>query len=764
MVDTANAGIPPLQSSVDRQATSMHSTICGLDWQGQSASAAFTRADRELTEQRRFENDGLRSLLNAAGQMGEALAEQIDTLKTQGHALEGDDFRVDEDWSVHETLNFADAERTASEADDTALLHALTAMASQRAQRAANATAYLQSLATTLFTTDNDTANAIKSAMEAITTLAPASAGLNAEMADRDLSNGHLGPQAISDLQAALHLTPQQLEAIKNGQDVDIPQGQYDYLQRLMRKMDGRSLTDLNSEIDKQLGPRGGQYKSLLGDAFEVMSGSHTHTVAGGRGGMQQLPTELRGMLTDGYPFENQQGSYGVLQVKHLGDWQVLNSFLQNGNPALRAGTDLDRGLLRQASIIGGTITHGGGKEQWNTDVPDYDEVQGVLSNMLHNAAPDHEAVADFLTGRDMAGVDPNYKEHTGQQAFLSLVTHHWDNHAGGLDDVLNGIGQGAHAGGFQGTLGAESADVVAHVLGDPANSARLLGSTPMGEYNPEVAQTLTKNLIPYLGNLGGVETPGIDAHALHAFNTTDEFTNMIKVLDTDPVSARAINIAGAAWTNHLAYEYGLHGDESYARAAGVFNHVFDDANTQEAAAIVHGNEVMAAMKEEDRQREWDTVQAILGTGFAGVPSYHGVGLLQAMNILAPAGKAELLDPSSVSNYDDQWSRGIKDANWQYDSLAGPDARAAAIVQGYADTHPEFVQQNSPYFNGGRLDIDAVNSDSGTFRDLYKVVRQQYDNGFNDSNEGFPAGRDSTNHRIIPFIDGDTPDPRRPPH
>lgn len=141
--------------SIDNTANSMHGTIHGLDWSGTAATAALGRADREK-QQLQVVGTAYFNLADACSSAYSAMQPAISDLQSSVRALENDHFTVDQDFTVHDTL------------DDK-----------QRAEDATNDTVRLQSLATHLGESDDTWSARITTAVGEIEKLAPISKSNN---------------------------------------------------------------------------------------------------------------------------------------------------------------------------------------------------------------------------------------------------------------------------------------------------------------------------------------------------------------------------------------------------------------------------------------------------------------------------------------------------------------------------------------------------------------------------------------------------------
>ncbi|MCV7194113.1 hypothetical protein [Mycolicibacterium brumae] len=146
--------------------SNVHNTIYNFDWDGAAHDAALIRADRQIAEDH--------TMLTAMGDLRDAqrdgattMGPMITTLRTEGQALEADDFTVAEDWTVTDAWHY-DAMWSMAQAFGPATVELLKAKQAQRANDAKTATARLQPLADELGAADRKTRAGVVKATEAL--------------------------------------------------------------------------------------------------------------------------------------------------------------------------------------------------------------------------------------------------------------------------------------------------------------------------------------------------------------------------------------------------------------------------------------------------------------------------------------------------------------------------------------------------------------------------------------------------------------------
>ncbi|WP_194852742.1 hypothetical protein [Nocardia sp. SYP-A9097] len=440
-------------------ADEMHKTVDGMNWSGDGRHGAEGRADRERA-QMRLVADAFDDLAAACRYGQAALGPLVATARQRVPNLREAGFEVDDaDWSVRDGYNYQAALDAAG--TDQKLIDQVNTLQSTRANEAANQTVVLQRLAADLGWADDTTATAIRTALDSIEQLTPATSGLNPTVAAQDeaaLRNGTATPAQIERLQLATHLTQQQLDDLLVGKQVDLPQGQFDYLRGFMRSMDTMSVTDIQKLGDGLPADQQQTVRAGVADALQIMSNPEIETAGNpgngkqtleDTGGMAMLPTQIRTLLTEKpYNSLNPQrggGAGGVISVPRMGDFNALTDVLGKGNPSLAQGTDIDRGLLKQSAEIAGSNVKNIQSPWGSTETP-----SSLADKMLGRAGIDHLAVHDLLTGgaqlpdgthRMDVTVTPGGK-YNPESHIGNLLNHNWEGHDAGMATVLGTAGE----------------------------------------------------------------------------------------------------------------------------------------------------------------------------------------------------------------------------------------------------------------------------------------------------------------------------------
>lgn len=558
-LDQAASHATTIGTGIQQDADRVSHTISGLDWSGGARGAADDRASREHTQLSRVAH-AFDDLSDAAKSGNAAMSHISDALKQNANGLEADMFKVSDDWGVTDTYNYALADAVAAANNDPVAQQQIAELKAKRAEEAKTGATRLKRLAQEFDEADEKCTSQIKSANEAISSLAPVASGLSSKGADSiadALNGGHpLSPSQLSQLKAATNLTPDQIDALKHGKPANLSQGQYDFIKELTHGMDGKSIDQITG---MGAGPSHGAVQNGLANATVMMGTPNVGTAAGDHGGMGALPQNLQSILTK---------NMATGKSDPTGFFKFSN-FIGKSNPELRQGSDVSRGILKQASEISGYAKNDPVANFAHP--PDWQNSGEVLNHELNQAlnvgASDKIATHDFITGKNMDVTCSDGGHFNANTHLTDLTTHHWEDQTSGVDKMFKWVGQDAASPDhFSADLAHDAANSLGHHLGSEANIG---ANQQLGVINPEMSKTLATAVSPYLGNFAGAGgLPGIpDMHIGHM--QQGELQNMFQALNSSPESAKIINTAGQHWMNYMSYQYGMHPDSNLAMNAG---------------------------------------------------------------------------------------------------------------------------------------------------------------------------------------------------
>ncbi|MDJ0025892.1 hypothetical protein QM583_02155 [Gordonia alkanivorans] len=683
-------------------------TITGLDWSGGAKNAAETRAHREHAQLMRV-SATFTSLANTITTGHTDLSSLAGNLKLTATAYEDNDYSVADNWKVTDSYNYALAETAA--AGDDKQLKALETLKTTRAQIAVNATLWMERIATEFDTADTSTAAAIRSANSTLDQLTPPAAGLSAGSAEKILDDWEggrgLSREQMYALAAAGNLTPEQLQALHAGLPVNIPQGQYDFLRTLFRGLDGMSVDEIAGLGGT--GEQGAAVRNLLSNGMQILSAPSVSTTSGDSGGMAVLPTNVASLLTEKLhtgtaktrDYDNHT-TFDYPHVPRIDEFEKLVGLLESGDPALRMGTDIDRGILKQASEIAEASRSGriAGAGEELTDTHD------VLNRALALASADTTAVRDFTVGAEAMNVTySDGRQFDADRHLDALFAYQWGDSQGGISDMYKWLGQntGNPDNTFAAFKAADTASALGQYFGDSSNVE--IGRD-LGRSSPLLTQTLATSLAPFLADFAGAHQPGTP-NEFPLFGgeklTAGELKNLFMALNSDPTAAGVINRAGAEWQFYMAYSAGMDpGAASLGNAAGVLQDAMKDGMDAQ----------IDYLKKEglDDHAEQMRVAAAGRNILAAIPN---VGA--PLNAMMPVGTVEELLFGPAPDYDSVSTDEINAlTQLRAETLTDPDVTKFAIFAGVAAADPGLRLEHPEWFDeNGNPSWEAIHGNDG---------------------------------------------------
>ncbi|WP_232718566.1 TPR repeat region-containing protein [Gordonia metallireducens] len=688
-------------------------TITGLDWSGVAKDAAVGRANSEYDQLMRV-SQTFASLANAITSGHADMSSLANSLKSTATAYEDNNYAVSDAWKVTDAYNYALAESAA--AGDDHQLAELATLKNTRARIAENATLWMERVARDFDTADTDTASAIRSANGALDQLAPPAAGLSAGSAKAIEDNWDAGRGLTTEqmyaLAAAGNLSPEQIQALHAGLPVNIPQGQYDFLRTLFEGLDDESI----DEITKLggTGENGAAVRNLLSNGMQIMSNPSVSTGAGDKGGMATLPANVRTLLTEklttGTTKKRDFDNHSTIEYPHVprvDEFDNLVRLLETGDSQLRMGTDIDRGILKQASEIAeasrsGRIA-GPGEELLDT--------HGLLNRALALTSDDTTAVRDFTVGADTMNVTyADGRPYNADRHLDALFDYQWRGSDDGISDMYKWLKDNAGDSGnpFAAYKAADTASALGQYFGDTSN---LEIGRDLGRTSPQLTQTLAHSLAPFLADFAGAHQPGSD-HEFPLFGaeklTPGELKNLLTTLDSDPTAAGVINRAGAEWQFYMAQMAGMDpGAASLGHAAGVLQDAMKDGLDAE----------IDYLKKEgiDDYSEKMRAAAAGRNILAAIPQ---VGA--PLNAMLPVGTVEDLLYGPAPDYDSMTTEEIdRLVALRSETLTDPDVTKFAMFAGMAASDPEIRNEHPEWFDeDGNPSWEAIHGHSENERTL----------------------------------------------
>ncbi|MGV9832940.1 TPR repeat region-containing protein [Nocardia niigatensis] len=705
-------------------ANDLERTIDGLNWSGEGRKGAERRASSEKQQMRTLAT-AFEDLATGCRTAQAAMAPTLDKLRSLLTWLRGSSFEVDNDWNVTDKLNYKAAFDQAG--DDQSKKDQLTQYQTDRSNTAANATVELKALAAGYGLDDDKCAAAINKAVYDMGILAPASAGLSPKLADSDvaaLKNGRATPDQVARLKAATHLTDQQLDDLLHGKQVNVPQGQFDYVREVMRDLDGSSIDEMSKLGDTLPYTERQDVQSSIVDAMQMMSNPQIGTTGGGadrqpaispdHGGMAMLPTQVRTLLTQAptrWDEKHNQSEFAgkLIEIPREGDFNTLAEMLHNGNPALAQGSDLDRGLLKQASEIAGL---GQGTIVVSSDGSSH-SANPIADKMLTAAGGDRLAVHDLLYGTNM---DCTVTEghYDAESHVANLLNHSWNGHDDGIAKVIETAGHDATS--ADPTVNRQSGEAswaLANYVSTHSNELLHLGGgdQSIGVLDPNMTKALGSTLGAYIPDMVGADEGMFGTHGFGAIDQS-HVKDIFAVIDSNKDAATDFNRAAYASIAQMNQQFGSTGGTDYS--LGEFAGRIDAAAQAGVKLEVEGRIHDAKAQADEEKLIFDSVKDIAPFGAKHIPRLLGL--------------SEKWAGFTVSDFTELGTKmatpGVKE--WMFGSV--PDLGANADLSGYGSyakqyynilqgmtltpDHPNYSQDPNigKYFDsaGNLLSFDAI--------------------------------------------------------
>lgn len=642
-----------IESLFDRYVTSVTRVNEGI-WEGTTAEATQNRA----TGDRRTAItvvDALESLASTAEQGFYATDPHVQAAKLAINGAENALFKVNENLVLTDTFVGPPSDERKRALDDWQLAIENAAMAAYNADLSTETS--LRGLRSGLIATFIDAAALSKEQGESD----------GKRIADQP---GNLSPQELERLKEAGSLTPEQIAALQAGDTAAIPASQMEYINALSRSLDGKSPQEIRDLMNK-MPP---EARTAFANALQIGSNSHvTASVSGDRdvptnGGLAVLPKQIGASLTrddlvvkgaktgTGYPGSNPAGPKLILNG--VADNQAIAEIAVAADDAYQSGSDLDAKLLDAGAVY----LHAQVQAEQAVGTPL--EVDGqiidpgkpITESIFSAVAADKIAVAGAVT-------DP---EH-GMQLVNDIQTHEWSDNGSAVSSLFRFGADDFEVGDPNNAVDVATSTRTADIMEAVARASstndawKLVSAIPgtdgqsVGELNPELLQTLSRSMTPYITDMAGS-----GAHPDFNIDWADDGTgkfvgaaNVFALMNTDESAGELFD--GAALNQQVRLEQGYGNDPDApnsgskligaGRIAGLI-----DQGTYQAAKDEYGNEA-AQEAYQRKEKAFNVATNLLDMGFGHLP----VGSDEASAALAIGGdslKNAMLGPAPTNGVD----------------------------------------------------------------------------------------------------------------
>lgn len=402
-------------------------------------------------------------------------------------------------------------------------------------------------------------------------------------------------------------------------------------LSQLQAQEHGMSV-DALSTAEQRLGDQ----KGMIGNSLQLMSNPNltfpkTPLTIGAnqgsdtvKGGAAQLPDSVQRLLTAHWP--------------DLRQMNQLAGIVKDGNPRLQANTDLDRGMVKQASALMNNPFWRAGEGQAGDLKPNIDP---TVSNVLSAVSPDHQVVHDAMTTGD-------------HDRFLQNLTHHyWQDHGQAVSSLFSWTGDTTQ--GPEARIAAETAHAYsAYVGGHQQDLLNLPGNHTLGQVNPNLVQGMAHGLGPYVDNIAGTTggLPGFDPLDSEGDTRSGALPiakGVFSVIDSDQAAGQYFN--GQAYAHAVAHEAAFGNETTHS---GYDPQLYDAATLKGLVDVgthnaYHANEVNGY---HQQLSEYDLKKQAYEAGLTGLSTVAGlppgVGTVAgpALNVLGHGLENSILGPA----------------------------------------------------------------------------------------------------------------------
>lgn len=401
-----------------------------------------------------------------------------------------------------------------------------------------------------------------------------------ATIADGRLSDAEI--DRIADHLGDANLTPEQLTALANGQDVTLPANTLDYLTTLYDTAGTDGLLRLSEQLDGDTSPDAAQLRQdlangLLTISHENISGIDSNGMVTGRGGFEHLPPGIQDLIssrgTSGGLLPGDTGPlpppYNMDVNAYRQDTTALADLLAESDPSQSPGEQLGIELTRQAAFQAALADNSG------TAVPGYELPDTTLQHFLEVGTRNTDANYALITGNDTNGYltpDQHGTPYHRDSALVPLLLHEWDDDGQALVPMFSWINDGApvdptnpdnsqasRAGeaafglaqllsttesGMQPSDGSEPTGPYANIYGALLDVPGHIDGTSFGQLNPIAAQGIAEALQPYAGKFVGLSDNLTGTTGFENLGGPIEAVRVVSVLNGDPLASQHINSA----------------------------------------------------------------------------------------------------------------------------------------------------------------------------------------------------------------------------
>ncbi|MFF2551022.1 hypothetical protein ACFVUS_08475 [Nocardia sp. NPDC058058] len=395
-------------------------------------------------------------------------------------------------------------------------------------------------------------------------------------------------------------LTPEQLAAMADGQDITVPQSTMDYLTNLYREAGRDGLLVLSHKLDGSGAPGAQALRGSLGNGMMMLSNEHvvvrdSQGRVTDKGSYDKLAPEVRELIgtrpafgtgapdanTRDVPDDYRPGLFtskdrhGALE-EYTRDISRLANFIDNADPRYipgqRLGVELTRQSAHQAWLLeNGAYTHYEGHSEDSsyfsrlTEASAHDFLDAGTRNRDSNYALLTGNGDDELFGKGVPG--QTFDGYHRNDVIAPLLRHEWNDDGKALSGLYNWIGQDANVtdpGNPAQIARAEHAGQAAFGLSQILTDSKLYDTfmnvpghhnASIGELNPVAVQKLSTALAPFIGNMAGADPEFLSTRG---YGNTDNAsaTHIFSIMNSNDVASRDFNAHAYIAIAELEYKF----------------------------------------------------------------------------------------------------------------------------------------------------------------------------------------------------------------
>ncbi|WP_063045954.1 TPR repeat region-containing protein [Nocardia pseudovaccinii] len=413
-----------------------------------------------------------------------------------------------------------------------------------------------------------------------------ATAALGVEQGKADGANltdspMRLGPDGVQRLIEAGQLTPEQVAALQGGDAATIPASQMEYLTQISRSLDSKSPQEIE-QIMTKLPPDG---QRALANSFQIVSnekinaGVTNDPAIPKHGGADQLPKQIQTSLTRKDLVVNQfhntaGGTTRSIELNGVADNQAVANMVRVSDPQLRNGSAIDSELLDVGrQYLGAQVNH----EQLQHNALTSFTLDG-------NGASDTSAITEGIfnaVGQDKVAVESVVTGPNGKDFVSDALSHQWPDDGKAVSSLFTFGDKDATVEDPGNPADVQSAMRTGRIMQSVAEATstdeawKLLSNVPntdgqsAGQLNPDLLQSISKSMSPYVSDLAGADQPDKPGFNLlrsdhtswadpNGNNSFSGSANIFALMNTDENAGKDFNGAAVAEVLRQETKFGV--------------------------------------------------------------------------------------------------------------------------------------------------------------------------------------------------------------